>query len=53
MKRQNGNVFATILCKYDGKDIKRFKQEGWIPSDQSQEEDDIFVLEDDVNLEDL
>jgi hypothetical protein len=53
MKRQNGNLFATILCKYDAKDVKRFKQEKWITCNTDESEDDFIHEEDEVNLEDL
>jgi hypothetical protein len=56
MKRQNGNVYAVILCKYNSNEVRAFKKEGMISSDvKEQEEDDIFgeEQEEEVDLNNL
>lgn len=41
MKRQNGNTFATVLCRYSSSDIKDFVKDGLLnkDSEHSSEED--------------
>jgi hypothetical protein len=42
MKRQNGNQYGYILCKYSLNDIRSFKKNGMILSDKATDVDDMF-----------
>jgi hypothetical protein len=50
MKRQNGNYYGCILCKYDAQDIKYFKREKLLVLEDDDEnigsEDDDSISED-------
>jgi len=45
MKRQNGNVYAYILCKYDASEIKAFKKAGLLQLDNDEKEEDMMPPE--------
>ncbi len=59
MKRQNGNVYAYILCKYNNDDIKYFRKSKLLPkgvSDDSDDEETNLSLDEDneeIDLDDL
>jgi hypothetical protein len=53
MKRQNGNVYAYILCKYDNDEIKYFRKSKMLPKDDSDEETNLPPSESDDEEIDL
>lgn len=42
MKRQNGNQYGYVLCKYSSIDVRMFKKNGMIVSDNEKDVDDMF-----------
>lgn len=42
MKRQNGNEYGYILCKYSSTDVRMFKRNGMILSEKEKDVDDMF-----------
>jgi hypothetical protein len=63
MKRQNGNEYGYVLCKYTSNDVRTFKRSGMILSEKEKEVDDMFdgldesgseeEKEEDIDLNDL
>lgn len=64
MKRQNGNEYGYILCKYSSTDVRMFKRNGMILSEKEKDVDDMFdgldksesseeEKEEDIDLNDL
>jgi hypothetical protein len=42
MKRQNGNQYGYILCKYSSNDVRTFKRNGLIHSEKEKDVDEMF-----------
>ena len=42
MKRQNGNEYGYILCKYSSNDVRTFKRNGMILSEIGKDVDEMF-----------